>query len=71
MRRLDVRPEEFATVTEASAEEDEPEVLTTTTEVSIEEAEEKTRPGECLRRWRRQCVNGLRVLTATTAESEE
>ena len=31
-------PEELATTTEASVEEDEPKVLTTTTEASIEKA---------------------------------
>ena len=37
LRRCDDGPDELATTTEASAEEDEPEVLTTTTEASDEE----------------------------------
>ena len=64
-------PEELATTTEASVEEDEPEILTTTTEASIEKVEDTMPPSERLRRWRRWCVYGLRVLTTTTVASEE
>ena len=69
-RRLRIcndRPEELATTTEASAEEDEPKVLTMTTEASDEESEDTTYSIERIRRWRRRCVYGLRVLTTRTA----
>ena len=69
--RCDDRPEELATTTQALAEKYEPDVLTMTTEASIEEAEYTTRPSERLRRQRRLCIYGLRVLTTTTASSEE
>ena len=64
-------PEELVTTTEVSAEEDEPEVLMTTTEASIEEAEDIMLPSERLRRRRRRCIYGLRVLMMTTAASAE
>ena len=66
---LNDRPEELATMAEASAEEDEPEVFTTTTEASIEEAEDTTRPIERLQRQKRRCVYGIRVLVTTTSVS--
>ena len=44
----DYGPEELATTTEVSEEEDDPELLTTTTEASIEEAEDTTLPSERL-----------------------
>ena len=56
---------------EVSAEEYEPKVSRTTTEASDEESEEITRPSELLRQRKRGCVYGLRVLTMTTATSEE
>ena len=64
-------PEELATTTEASAEEDEPKVSMTTTEASAKKAEETTRPSERLRRRRRQYVYGLRVFTTTTVSLAE
>ena len=48
IRRRNNRPEGLATMTEASAEEDDPEVSTTTTEEPIEEAEDITRLSEHL-----------------------
>ena len=71
LMRRDDRPEELVTTTEASAEEDKPKVSTTTTDSSLEEAEYKTRLSERLRRWRRRCVYGIRVLTTTMAALEE
>ena len=47
LRRND-GPEEFLTMTEASAEEDNPKVLTTTTEASIEDSEDTMNPSESL-----------------------
>ena len=64
-------PEELATTKEASAEQDVTKVLTMTTEVSAEEAEETTHPSDYLRRQRRRCVYGIRVLTTTTVEVVE
>ena len=64
-------PEELATTTEVSEEEDKPKVSTTTTEESIEEAETITYPSECLRRRRHQCVYRIRVLMTTMAASED
>ena len=48
MLHCDDRPEELATTTEASTEEDELEVLTAITEASIDETEYTTRPSERL-----------------------
>ena len=64
-------PEELATTMEASAAEDDTKVSTTTPEASIEEAEYAMRLSERLRRRRRRCVYGLRVLTTTTEASAE
>ena len=58
-------------MTEVLAEEDEPEVLTMITEASIEEAENTMRLSESLRRRRRRCVYGQRVLMTTTAALAE
>ena len=69
--RCDDGPEELATTAEASSEENDPEVSTTKTEASIEEGEDPTCPSERVRRRRRRCVYGLRVLTTTTAAREE
>ena len=52
-------------------EKDEPEVSMTTTEASIEEVENTTHLSERLRRQRRRCVYGQRVLMTTTAASAE
>ena len=46
--RRDDGPEELATITEASAEEDETEFSTAKMEASIEEAEDTTRQSECI-----------------------
>ena len=48
LRHRDEGPDELATMTEASAEEDDPDFSTTTTEASAEEAEDTTRPSEHL-----------------------
>ena len=69
--RRDYGPEELATTTETSAKEDDPEVSTTTTEASIKEGEDTMRLSEHLRRRRRRCVYGIRVLTMATAASAE
>ena len=69
--RCDDGPKELATTMEASEEEDEPEVLKNITEALVEEAEEATRPSERLRRQRRRCVYGIRVLTTKTVASAE
>ena len=58
-------------MTDTSEEEDEPEVSMKTMEASIEEAEDTMRPSECLQQRRRRYVYGLRLLTTTTAASEE
>ena len=71
LQRCDDGPEELATTTEASAEEDDPEVSTMTTYASDEELEETKSPSELLRWQRRRCVYGLRVLTTMTASSAE
>ena len=55
---------------EASAEEDQPEVLTMIRDASIEEADDATRLNERLKRRRRWCISGLRVLTFTAASEE-
>ena len=68
LRRNDM-PEELATTTEASAEEDESEVLTTTAQMSAGESKETARLSECLRRRRRRCVYWLRVLMTMTSAS--
>ena len=71
LQRRDDRTEKLATTTEASAEEDEPGVLTTTMYASVEEAEETKCMSERLQCQRRHCVYRLRVLTTTTALSEQ
>ena len=48
LRRRNDGPEELATTTEASTEEDKPKVSTTIMEASDEKAEETTRPSERL-----------------------
>ena len=48
LRRRNNRPGELATMTEASAEEDEPEASTTKTEALAEEVEETMRLSESL-----------------------
>ena len=69
LRRRDYGPEELATMTEASTEEDEAEVLTTTLEASDDKAKETTLLSEHLQRRMRRCVYGIRVLMTTAAQS--
>ena len=71
LRRQDNGPEELATTTETSAEEDEPEVSKTTTDASAEGAEDTMRLSERLRRRRIWCFYELRVLVTTTSSYTE
>ena len=72
MWRRNDGPEEFATMTEVSAEEDDPEDSTTMTEASLDESEETARLSERLRQRRQRCVYCHRKLTtASNASAEE
>ena len=66
MWRRNDGPEEFAIMTEVSAEEDDPEDSTTMTEASLDESEETARLSERLRQRRQRCVYCHRKLTTAS-----